>query len=383
LHYMSFSFLPHRILEQFPHLIPGIEKVICIQRTTGREGISGLLMEKIRDEYEIHSLIVDYVGSFIDNVSRSGLHYQWYSREEIPFTIINKQKVQLSIFNELKNSVLVLHFLVSDADVNVTYVVYFNENLSNFLLEKVSEPLSTQHKPMVGFLVFHAIKTLSEVFRLQELTAIDLKHRIEEVVKERDNLREREDQIAALAKNHFLTMAQHYLDKICRNSKQHALFTDSAKEKILTFKGEIFLLEPILLDAFNFARTLSPSSGDAVIRLSDYHIHFPDLTSPELPKPIVSGLTERFQKTHILLDRLENASSSLKEKRGQLTSTNVGREFPTPISAPAITDALKKHKKRILELFGRYPDKWMIIRTEFRPVLNLINSVNQDEALSA
>ncbi|MBL6950397.1 MAG: hypothetical protein ISR57_07110, partial [Bacteroidales bacterium] len=66
-----------------------------------------------------------------------------------------------------------------------------------------------------------------------------------------------------------------------------------------------------------------------------------------------------------------------------LTSVNVGKEFPTPISAPAITDALRKHKKRIIHLFDQYPEKWEIIRHEFRPIQNILNAIQDFEQLSA
>jgi len=54
-----------------------------------------------------------------------------------------------------------------------------------------------------------------------------------------------------------------------------------------------------------------------------------------------------------------------------MTSINVGTACPVPITAPAISDSLKKHKDQINYLFDKYPDKWEVIRRGFRPVKNL------------
>jgi hypothetical protein len=74
----------------------------------------------------------------------------------------------------------------------------------------------------------------------------------------------------------------------------------------------------------------------------------------------------------LLLDRLEKSASSLKSRSLQLTGANVGKNLSPPISAPAITDALSKNKILIRQLISRHPDKWEIIRKEFRPLLNIL-----------
>jgi hypothetical protein len=57
-----------------------------------------------------------------------------------------------------------------------------------------------------------------------------------------------------------------------------------------------------------------------------------------------------------------------------LTGLNVGSACSTPISAPAISDALKKHRNKILTLLGLYPDRWNLIRSEFKPLINVIST---------
>jgi hypothetical protein len=84
-----------------------------------------------------------------------------------------------------------------------------------------------------------------------------------------------------------------------------------------------------------------------------------------------------------LLDKLERSSVVVKQKNLPFTSANVGKLMPTPISAPAITDALKKNGRKVTELLNRYPDRWKTIREEFRPVINLLNKTGDRGKVNA
>jgi hypothetical protein len=134
------------------------------------------------------------------------------------------------------------------------------------------------------------------------------------------------------------------------------------------------------------AETFYPSLKFNEILISDYHIHFDQKVEkrqkesiPELPAEI----PVKYSKTLVLLDKLENAAKQVKSQNKLLTSSNIGNEFPSPITPPAITDALKKHRAKILVLFREYPQRWETIRTEFRPVQNMLNPRTGLDKISA
>ncbi|HRY98937.1 MAG TPA: hypothetical protein P5550_07750, partial [Bacteroidales bacterium] len=58
----------------------------------------------------------------------------------------------------------------------------------------------------------------------------------------------------------------------------------------------------------------------------------------------------------------------------KLTSANVGRLCPTPISAPAISDSIRNHRDRIISLLSRHPERWPLIRRRFRPITNILEN---------
>jgi hypothetical protein len=69
---------------------------------------------------------------------------------------------------------------------------------------------------------------------------------------------------------------------------------------------------------------------------------------------------------------LEEAANIVLKQKKPLIGTNVGKAFEKPITAPAISDALKNHRKTIKDLINENPQRWTLIRNEFKPLINLL-----------
>jgi hypothetical protein len=83
---------------------------------------------------------------------------------------------------------------------------------------------------------------------------------------------------------------------------------------------------------------------------------------------------ERFGRAGELLSRLELAAQNVLNEHLPLTGKKLGNHCEKPISAPAISEALKKHKSEIVELLTKYPEQWPILREEFTPIKNILVS---------
>lgn len=372
-----------RILSLIPGLIPGIEQVILVHSPQHSTDLSGFLLKKDAETYKTEPIKLEAGSSFFISLTAGSQTYKWFQKEQVPFDVINKNKIQLTIFNELKNNILLVKHVFPGATSCDLIFIYFNENLSNFVLDKVSEPFSAQHKNIVGYLLSHSIQTVYQLTDSQNKLTSTFDDQIKLVVKERDFLRESLELQSQQERQGVVRLSEYYLAQIAESYGKRAILTDSAKIKLKSYEGELYLLEGIIRDALEFAGALSSSSRVSSVLIADYHIRFPDPSEIRTSEEFIEGLPQRLIKTHLLLDRLEMAASGIKQKKNNLTSANVGKEFPTPVSAPAITDALRKHRKRIIQLFDQYPDKWEIIRHEFRPIQNLLNSVQNQELLSA
>ncbi|TSA25237.1 MAG: hypothetical protein D4R67_10510 [Bacteroidetes bacterium] len=372
-----------RILQLIPDVIPGIEQAVLVHYQQDKNDFSGYLLKAEEAGYRTERIRTEAGNSFFLEFIASPQYYRWFSREQIPFEIKSSSKVQLTIFNEFKNRVLLIKIWDQASGTSDLFFFYLNENLSNFLLDKVTEPFSAQHKNMVGYLIYHSIKALFQVLQHYDHLTETFHDQLRAVVKERDHLHEQLEHTSNQERQDVLKLAQYHLHRITGELQLKASFTDSARIKLRNFNGELYQLEEVIRKAIEFAGAISSPSGTTQLLLADYHISYPEPNQHIVAEEVQDGLPQRLVKTHLLLDRLEHAAASIKQRRVPLTSASVGKEFPTPISAPAITDALRKHKKRIVQLFDQYPDKWEIIRHEFRPVQNLMNSLQDQEQLSA
>ena len=74
-----------------------------------------------------------------------------------------------------------------------------------------------------------------------------------------------------------------------------------------------------------------------------------------------------------LLFRLHEAAAQIAQQKGlNIIGKHIGSCCTPAVSNASITDALNKHAVKMFELFGRYPNRWTLIRNEFRSVANII-----------
>jgi len=68
-----------------------------------------------------------------------------------------------------------------------------------------------------------------------------------------------------------------------------------------------------------------------------------------------------------------------------MISSRIGQTMEPPVSAPAITDALGKIQDILPLILEKYPDKWELIRKDFKPLLNKLekNVLPEQEVESA
>jgi hypothetical protein len=373
----------YSVLSSIPLLIPGIEQVLMIHSDPDAPALSGYLLKQPGDGSTPERIQVSGGQVFFQNLWNDSQSTQWFQKNQLPFEISAKDKIQLTLFSELKNNILLIKYSDIKSLKGDLFFIYFNENLSNFFLEKADAPFSTQNKAIVAYLLSQSVNALYIIYRMNNDLVQTFGEQILGIVKERDSLREDLEQLKAKNQLNLIRIAQHHLNTISRLTGKKITLTDSARLKIREYTGEIQEMEKVMRDAVEFAARIDAIHPLHETFIADYHIRFPS-PSVTVPREIISdGLSERLIKTHQLLDKMENAAVSLRQRKMALTSSHVGKEFPMPVSAPAISDALKKHKKRIIQLFEKYPDKWEIIRHNFRPVQNILNERDTAEQASA
>jgi hypothetical protein len=235
--------------------------------------------------------------------------------------------------------------------------------------------LSTDNKKIIGFLLYNSVKTMIETFKKDNEALNAYNENTKSIIRRYSQSREDLEK----TKNNYglslVDLCKSYVKECSEsNTRFNYILSDDSLEKIKSYLGDITALKIVITKAINYVNNLYHDSSATDIYITVDYLNFEAIGAGTATKPQEVQLYDRYSKTILLLDKLENAARDVVAKSMDLTSANVGNACSTPISAPAISDAVKKHKNKIIHLLNKYPDRWRLIRTDFRPVRNIIST---------
>ncbi len=295
----------------------------------------------------------------------------WIRKEEVPFEIPEEQARVGDIFTEAGNIILALRYYSEGDRLYNLLFVYFNPNLGNFRVNQSEKILSTDNKSIIGTLLYHQFKAILEINRSNRSLLLSLSHSVRSVIQENHLVKEQLQQVRMSYGESIVNLAVQQLQEISARYARVYSLSAEALDKIRDFRGNLRHLPAILENAVIFSENIMGDDGEAGV-IYGYCLDFDSYQVSSNDENYTRRIDSRTSRSMQILDRLEKASLSLKSRNHPLTSANVGRELDPPVTAPAITDALSKNKEIIRQLLEKYPERWEIIRTEFRPLLNLV-----------
>lgn len=385
----SFSEQPVQfILKILPTLLPGIEKVIAVFYSPERNGLEATLLKNENGEYHKEGFEVAEAVSILRRSRADNSPYSWLRLEDLPFEVIHKAKVQLTIFNEYSNNILLIRIQNEFDAGNDLYFIYFNKDLSNFGTVNSNKILSTDNKTIIGHIIRNSILAQLKILNEDKEVFLTVHEHNRKIIDETRDYRGKITDLQQKLKSGLSQLCNSYLIEIsAKNSKTYKL-SDAAFQKIITWDKNFDRLKNLLEKAADYADAGMQEENAVPVIISEHHIFFEldkdqSTTEKKLVTELPGDVPVKYEKTLGLLNRLENAATQLKSQNKALTALNLGKECLRPMSPPAITDALKKHKTKIFYLFKQYPDRWLVIRNEFRPVQNILHAKPDMERLSA
>ncbi|MCD4771874.1 MAG: hypothetical protein K8R41_00670 [Bacteroidales bacterium] len=368
----NFSFIGNNfenILKSSGFMLPGIEKLVAIYHNE----ISGKTEAKyvIRQEANVLNelSIKDYYHE-IQNLRSEKQNYNWYKKDELPFET-EKLTSELNIFTEIENIVLLIR-LKNDIDGKFDLLfIYFNDNVSNFGVSRSDKSLSTEIKTIIGFLLYNNFKSLLNTNKQNKSILKSINENTRSLIRQTTILK---SEISHTRKNYgesLINVSVQYLMEFSSNSEKSYKFSKDALDKISEFTGNINNLKSIIRKSITYVDNVYFDNNDDEIIIHACHINLYNYEVQTEVEENEFKIDDRYTKTILLLDKYERAAKKVLSEGKNLTSENLGKACPNQITAPAISFALKKYKKKIFHLFKIYPDKWEKIREEFRPVKNL------------
>ncbi len=381
----KFSFLGddfENLLRYSELFLPGIEKMMAIYSSKSNRQIN--ILSRHRDE-EIEWDFQDLLSKpeirvIIQKFRSQSKSVAWIRQEEMPFEVPVKKTGIPSIFTEFENVILVLGY-PSEADgKNDLVFIYFNNNLSSFGLNRADKPLSTENKSIIGHLLYHQFRSVLKM-NLENLKLLqNLNRGVHSVINRNAVLKDQFRELQMNYSDSMVNLVQQFLADYSTRTNKTYILTHDAIEKIRNFHGNVKHLTSIAKNAIVFTENLMLDEDPDVIKLHDYSLDFESYQTNLETDQATRRIDSRQSKAMMFLDKLEKSAISLKSRNISLTGAHVGKNFNPPISAPAITDALSKYKDLIRQLILRHPDKWELIRSEFRPLINILREKSEIQA---
>ncbi|MFC2107594.1 hypothetical protein ACFLRY_04600 [Bacteroidota bacterium] len=361
------------ILNYSNSLLPGMLKVIAIYYDEKNKS----LLSRVQDNPSRNTKIRNY--SIVDSrdivlkLRSENMEYNWYKRSELPFDTPDEDHSQKDIFSEVDNTVLLLKFKNENDGLYDLLFLYFKSNLSNFKISRNDKALSSDNKSIIAGLIYNFLQFTFNQNRNNRSIFKSLNNNTHSLINEAESLK---NELKVTRHNYSESLAnlcQQYLKEYSQSDEKEYFFTEEAVNKIKSFKGNINHLRTIIENAILYASSLNFAGNGEKITINEWHINTDNYSSSGEENKNYT-VDSKYVKTINLLDRYENAAQLLQSNNEAMTGVKLGKACKEPISAPAITDSLKKHKNKILYLFDKYPQKWEVIRNEFRPVINIVTA---------
>ena len=341
---------------------PGIDKVWLIAEDGESENFN--LFEA--NQHNQKAQLVNKVQVKKNNYLNSKNFYRWTSLNETPLTADKEAQKQFNIFDEYKNRILHLYIPPIDDQFIVLYI-FFNEQQA-LTGARADNRLSTEHKELVAHTIYHLLNYECERYSSDNRVAAHIRNMQQRISTVRQNTGQ-EDFMEAYIEEYLVQAGQKhgYTIQISKNALNYLT------NQQLSPSGLKQILEEAIAWLSNFG------TDEEVLTIKEAHVIKPAQTTPQMHGDHDHRHDGKYNRTFDLLEKLEAAGQRVVQNGQRLTGVNVGLAWEPSISAPAITDALRKHRQKIQTLARLYPDRWQVMRTQFKPLQNVLES--NDEIL--
>jgi hypothetical protein len=352
-------------LRSCPDIFPGIDRVVALYALrNGETGGEELLRNG--QKYVYRDIATEDFDRRLIEMADEQPGYVWLTREQLPFESSPSGQRQLDIFSEEQHVVMLLRIKYRGG--MDFYYLFVREDQSNFGVSRLQGSLDTARKALLGSLVYRFTRLFYQSLEehksyLQQFTNVTKK------------LLAGPSSGAVNTIPHLWLKqwSEDYLNELYEQTGIIVRLTEAALDHLST-ASDYLSAKNGLEQAAQFALMMSAGNTESEVSIEAAYILLkpnPDIASGNIKQVYVPG--RRKEKTKQFLNRLEQAALILSDNGDDLTSSSVGQTMERPISAPAITDYLKKNKRQVLLLLDEHPRQWPLIRQFFKPLINIVD----------
>jgi hypothetical protein len=309
---------------------------------------------------------------------------EWLTSDEDPIKGVKRNILQLDLTQELERNLLVLGFKSPYSEFNDLLLIQFEKGINQFGLTSKNRNLNADDRSIIASLLQQSVESIYQMQLRNKAIFSPLaqmkSHLQSEILVMQNELDHKERTLSRGLEEY----ADHLLAKMSEELRVEIKLTARAFDKIGKFEGKFADLESSLKQSIGIAVNSNLHlSHELIIDESDLFLSLA-VPAESAAKNTISDTPSvgRLTKTHQLLDKYEESARQAKRNGEAIIGRIIGSYCNPPISNAAITDSLKNHAERIWELMKKYPDKWPLIRGNFRSVINLIERLQEVKALA-
>ena len=366
------------LLRQWPQYFVGIDRILGFFSISPPGNLHSIEVVKSGTGYrELDLNVNDDMVQAMENHRKEKTPFQWLRPDLLPFVSRSGlQSMQLDLFSESKYLVLLIRTPGIALDFYDLYYLFFREDQSNFGVMTGQQPLDTAQKAIIGRLALQFAQLTTKSYQESENRLQWFKERTQSILA---NNQHRKTEASTDFSNWRKDWLVDYIREISQRDSLNYVLSEDAEKAILNYEGSFSNLKKSMDNCIVYICELQNASlGDDIFIELSYLILLVDKKPTTNNSIEMNETTSRINKTMQLLDRLENAAQLIVQRGLAPTSAEVGNHMDKPITAPAISDALRKNKVRIIQLFTKYPDSWPTIRQHFKPISNIMAKKNDE-----
>jgi hypothetical protein len=339
------------LLKKSKSLMPGIEAVDLVFRNEERELI-GLFNNELT--HLSKEQLVSFQKKRVEITQPS-----WFQKEEVyQFKQLNRQ---LKLEDEDRLTTLVLPFESNIDGYSDLLIIHFHQRIGIKSFDKAFKNLTTDEKALISSLLYNSLKNDFITVTEDKEAFEQIKVHYAKVQEENNSLKTRLNGTEEMYKQAIVRLTYSITSALEKDYNCKISIDDASIRKIIVHHLNYKQLESLILNAFYIAYNLSMGSSEITIHES--HVEIDKSDENEISRSKYSG-----DKIIALLDRYENAAEKAFENGLPVNGKNVATHLSPAVSPPAITDALKKHNKKIGLLLEQFPSKWKLIRKNLKPL---------------
>ena len=363
------------LLGQGAQLVPGLKKALSFYYDPFEKSIACSMIEHSNNQVIELDLEDDYDLREIMDLRKKKQSISWLQESDLPFSLKHNQSViQRKVFDELDNIVLLLRFPNKDDKRMDSIYLFINADASNFGPKKASDILKTENKSIISQLIYNSFKQIITQRNTFQHQNNQLKKHYALMQKKLELEKRDREQLKQDIQKQVIDYCKSLIESHSRNLGVHIEMGRELVELLSNYKGSIQGIEKLISEAVQRANDTHTDILSPVLSLEEWHFDNLDQDIYAVSQIDELNSGSRYLNTFKILDRYEESARKLVGNREKLTGANVGRALSSPISAAAVTDSIKKHKSKIITLCKQYPNRWKIIRAEFKPLRNALGA---------